>query len=141
MFNTPILQTQRKSDTLGAIASGLCLIHCLATPLLFVAHAGAHHAEGPAWWGLIDITLLAVSLAAVVWAVRKTSKNWMKWALSASWLLLALILLNEKAEAFHLAEAWIYLPTVSLIVLHIYNTRYCYCDEDGCCTDSVEKTA
>jgi len=134
MSKTQTLPNKRKSDVLGAFASGLCLIYCLATPLLFVAQAGSHHAEGPAWWGLIDITLLLVSLAAVVWAAKNTSKNWMKWALSASWLALAFIIVNEKAEAFHLAEAWIYVPTVSLIFLHVYNTRYCYCEDDECQT-------
>ncbi|MEL6534976.1 MAG: MerC domain-containing protein [Bacteroidota bacterium] len=140
MFGNSLTQSKRKPDTLGALASGLCLIHCLATPLLFVAHAGVadhHHAESPVWWGLIDVAFLLVSLAAVYWAVKRTSKNWMKRALSASWLTLAFIILNEKFEGFHLAEAWIYLPTVSLVFLHIYNTRYCYCEEDGCCTNEA----
>ena len=30
-----------KSDLWGAFASGLCLIHCLATPFIFLAQAGA----------------------------------------------------------------------------------------------------
>lgn len=66
------LKNSRTSDILGASASTLCLIHCLATPLLFVAQAEAvhhehdhahHHAAGPSWWGMIDIALLFVSLA------------------------------------------------------------------------------
>ena len=52
------------SDILGALASFICLVHCLATPFLFLAHshahshAEAHHEAGPLWWGLIDYLFL-----------------------------------------------------------------------------------
>ena len=137
MLRTPSLESNRKSDLLGAMASGLCLVHCLATPLLFVAQAGAHHADSPGWWKTIDIALLVVSLAAVYWAAKKTSRNWMKWALYGSWLALTFLIVNEKVEGVHLAEAWIYVPTVSLVGLHLYNRKYCYCQEEGCCVDSA----
>lgn len=131
---------QNKTDIVGATASGLCLIHCLATPFLFVAQAGmatehGHgHGESPLWWGLIDILLLLVSLAAVYWAVRKTSKQWMKYALVLSWIFLAFIILNEKFHGFHLAEEIIYLPALSLVLLHIYNRKYCQCADENCYT-------
>lgn len=141
MINTQSLQNKSNSDLLGAGASFLCLIHCLATPFLFVAQAGVatHHVESPAWWGLIDITLLVVSLAAVYWAAQKSSRQWVKIALSVSWLCLALIILNEKVEGVHLAEEWIYLPTVCLIGLHLYNRKYCQCEDEECCAIPGEK--
>ena len=128
------------TDSLGAVVSGLCLIHCLATPFLFVAHTGAHHnrhhqGASPEWWGLIDSTFLLVSLIAVFWAVRHTSKQWMKVALPTSWLLLAGVILNEKFEVVHLAEAWIYVPALSLVVLHLYNHRNCQCADNPCCVE------
>ncbi|MEL6694931.1 MAG: MerC domain-containing protein [Bacteroidota bacterium] len=135
------LKNSRTSDILGASASTLCLIHCLATPLLFVAQAEAvhhehdhahHHAAGPSWWGMIDIALLFVSLAAVYWTIKNTSKQWMKIAISASWVILAMIILNEKFELLHIAEAWIYAPTVSLVLLHLYNRKYCQCEDEDC---------
>ncbi|CAN0591211.1 unnamed protein product, partial [Ectocarpus sp. 12 AP-2014] len=84
----------------GSFASGLCLAHCVATPFLFAAHTGhvqGHHSH-PQWWGFIDILFLVVSFIAVWWSVRNTSKHWMKFALWASWLLLAVIIMNEKLE-------------------------------------------
>lgn len=140
MFDSPLVQNGGKADLLGAAASGLCLIHCLATPFLFVAQAGVatHHAESPAWWGWIDISLLIVSLAAVYWAVKKTAKQWIKIAFSVSWIFLVFIIFNEKFEGFHLAEAWIYVPTVSLVLLHLYNRKYCYCEDEPCQTISEE---
>lgn len=129
------IYSQKKPDTLGVIASSLCLIHCLATPLLFIAQAGAagHHAESPFWWSLIDTVLLVVSGVAVYRAVKNTAKTWMKTALTSSWALLAMIILNEKLEVMHLAEEWIYLPTIFLIFLHLYNAKYCRCKEETCC--------
>ncbi|MEM6737270.1 MAG: MerC domain-containing protein [Bacteroidota bacterium] len=142
MILSQLTQSKRNSDLFGAIASFLCLIHCLATPFLFVAQAGVatHHEGSPAWWGLIDITLLFVSLAAVYWTVQKTTKQWVKMALSLSWILLALIILNEKFEIYHIAEAWIYAPTLSLVVLHLYNRKYCQCEDETCCTTTEENT-
>jgi len=127
------------SDFLGAFASGLCLIHCIATPFLFVAHAAAHHdhhhhhhGASPVWWGLVDSAFLIISLLAVYWTARNTSKQWVKIALAASWLLLAAIILNEKVGMVHLAEAWIYAPALSLIGLHLYNHRYGRCTNEAC---------
>ena len=86
--------TQR-SDLYGALASGLCLVHCIATPFLFVAHAGAHHShehghghESPLWWGTIDILFLGISLLAVYWSARKSSRNWVNYSLWGTWALL-----------------------------------------------------
>ncbi|MEM1000261.1 MAG: MerC domain-containing protein [Bacteroidota bacterium] len=131
----------KRSDTWGALASGLCLIHCVATPFIFIAHAGAHehgHEHGhahasPLWWGTIDIIFLAVSLLAVAWSARNTSKNWMRYALIGSWLGLALVIINEKVGLLHLPEEAIYLPALALVGLHLYNRRYCQCDEEECC--------
>jgi len=129
----------KRSDTMGAIASGLCLIHCVATPFLFVAHAGAHghehgHGHGsPLWWGTIDLLFLAISLLAVWWSSRNSSKQWVKYALYVSWAGLAFLILNEKLGWVHLLEEAIYLPALSLVFLHLYNRRYCQCDDETCC--------
>jgi len=123
---------------MGALASGLCLIHCIATPFLFLAHAevstGHHHHESPFWWGLIDIALVIVSFWAVHWAASKSSRQWMKWALRGTWFVLAFIILNEKLELMHLPEEVIYVPALGLIGLHLYNRKYCQCADEECCT-------
>jgi len=142
MFDLQFTQNTKRSDLLGAAASGLCLIHCIATPFLFVAQAGiaTHHDASPTWWGLIDIVLLLVSLVAVYWAAKKTPRQWMKVALSASWVFLAIVIFNERIEGFHLAEAWIYVPAISLVILHLYNWRYCQCQDETYCTTPEEES-
>ncbi|MEL7340201.1 MAG: MerC domain-containing protein [Bacteroidota bacterium] len=150
MLSTQLSQHKSRSDILGAAASSLCLIHCIATPFLFVAQAGLadhhdHHGHGasPAWWGFIDIALLVVSFAAVYWSVKKTTKQWLKFALYGSWVFLAFIILNEKLEFIHLAEAWIYAPAVSLVGFHLYNWKsndnHQQEAEEDCCTLPEEK--
>jgi len=134
--------SQNKSDLLGSLASSICLIHCLATPLLFVAHlgeAGHHHHDGhhhhgasPFWWQMIDIAFLVVSLGAVYWSAKNSSRKWMKIALFISWAFLAIVLLNEKIALFHWVEELIYIPSLALIGLHLYNRRYCQCGNDEC---------
>jgi hypothetical protein len=131
---------QKKNDVIGAIASTLCLIHCLLTPVLFTLQAGMshhhenHHESSPDWWSSIDLILLFVSLAVVIWAIRNTSKKWMKYIFAINWLFLAVIILNEKLEFLALPEELIYIPTIGLIIAHLYNHKYCHCLEDKCCT-------
>ena len=56
----------------------------------------------------------------------------MKYAMWASWGVLSLIILNEKIEWVHLPHETIYFPALSLVFLHLYNRRYCQCDDDQC---------
>ena len=49
-----------KSDALGAIASGLCILHCLATPFFFIASACSLSCcnNAPLWWQWMDYVFL-----------------------------------------------------------------------------------
>ena len=57
----------KKSDTIGVLSSGLCMIHCLATPFFFVATAcSATCCSGaPLWWQWLDYFFLIISFIAV----------------------------------------------------------------------------
>ncbi|MEM7486063.1 MAG: MerC domain-containing protein [Bacteroidota bacterium] len=127
-----------KSDWIGMVVSGLCLVHCLATPFIFLAYVnvGAHGEAHPFWWGLLDIVFLIFSFFAVYWSARNTSKTWIKYAFGLLWLVLSLVILNEKLGVLSLPEAAIYFPTIGLIGLHIYNRHYCNCEDEVCCTDN-----
>ncbi|MDW7693975.1 MerC domain-containing protein [Flammeovirgaceae bacterium SG7u.111] len=130
--------SQNKSDFLGTIASSICLVHCLATPFIFVAEASMHHhhhGDSPFWWQMIDLAFLIISFAAVYWSAKNSSRKWMKSALYASWIALAFILVNEKLALFHLMEELIYLPAIGLIGLHLYNRKYCQCADETCCAN------
>ncbi len=114
-----------KSDHIGMLASGLCLIHCVATPLLFMAGAGLGlpTEAQPTWWGYLDPIFLVLSLLAAYWSVRSTPQAWIKFLFVALWMLLLLLVVNEKFELYHIVEEAIYVPTIGLILLHLYNSR------------------
>jgi len=132
-----IIKLSDRPNLWGSFASGLCLVHCVATPFLFAAHTGhVHgHQSSPMWWGFLDVLFLLISFLAVFWSAKNTSKNWMKFTLWIFWALLAGIILNEKLELIHLNHEIIYLPSVALIVLHLYNRKYCQCNDNNCCQE------
>jgi uncharacterized BrkB/YihY/UPF0761 family membrane protein len=123
-----------RADLIGGLASTLCFLHCLATPVFFAAHAGAVFAGDthPWWWGILDLAFLAISFLAVYWSARNTTKTWIKWVFWGLWAMLALIVLNEKMGFWNLPEAAIYPPTLGLIALHFYNHRYFRCTNRDC---------
>lgn len=123
-----------KTDTIGMIASSLCMIHCIATPFIFFAKTCSDTccAGAPAWWSWIDILFLVISLFSVYHAVKNTSKNWIKPAMWTSWVILFFIILNEQVSLFPLFESAIYIPAISLVALHFYNLKYCRCADTAC---------
>lgn len=128
-----------KSDVLGSLATGLCAIHCLATPLIFVAQTCTQGSGcgGPAWWSSIDYFFIMITLFAVVQSAKNTSKQWMKYGLYSSWVILSLIVLNEKLAIFPLSVYWKYLAAVTMIAMHMYNLKFCQCEEEGCCATAI----
>ncbi|MEM8891060.1 MAG: MerC domain-containing protein [Bacteroidota bacterium] len=141
-IQTTALKLNNQSDNWGAIASALCLAHCLLTPFLFIAHAHAHvedhHEAGPMWWGMIDYLFLVISFFAVNHSAKKTTLKWMPYALYISWALLAGYIVSEKYHLVHLAHEWVFLPALSLVFLHLYNRRYCECEDEDCCVPEKE---
>lgn len=128
--------TTLKTDKVGIIASTLCMIHCIATPFLFLAKScSASCGEAsPNWWISLDFIFLLVSFFAIYQSSKNTSKIWLKYAMWTSWTFLLTILLNEKFYVISLFEYAIYFPAMMLVVLHIYNLKYCQCKTDTCCT-------
>ncbi|MBQ0733555.1 MerC domain-containing protein [Aquimarina celericrescens] len=116
------------------IASSLCLVHCLATPFLFLAHTGLIISEGthPIWWKSLDFIFLGLSFMAIRRSSKTTSKPKMKYAFWISWLLLFVIVINEKLSMFPIPEETIYLASSLLVVLHVYNLKYCQCEQECC---------
>jgi len=130
---------KEKSNTIGIFASSLCLVHCLTTPLLFIAQSQMICCDGasvPLWWKGIDIFFLIISFFAIYWSAASTSKKWMKYALWGMWLFLSFIIINEKMQWFSIPEYFIYFPSLGLVFLHFYNRKFCQCKEDSCFVSS-----
>ena len=115
-----------KEDLIGASASLLCLIHCLATPFIFLVKSSSAVccSETPTWWQSIDYIFLVVAFFAVVHVTNNhRSKDWMKFSLVISWLGLLLVTLNSTYFLFHISNELAYIPAISLVCLHLYNSN------------------
>jgi len=128
-------QLTSKSDLVGSIASGLCVIHCMATPFLFVAQSQiadscAH--VSPMWWSAIDFVFIVITFFAVRHSGQHSSKPWMASVLYTAWVVLSLLVINEKIGLVHLSSIFKYCAAFTLITLHLYNLKYCQCHEDEC---------
>ena len=126
-------------DAVGMMASTLCLIHCIATPFLFLAKTcsvtAACCADAPIWWQIIDYLFIVVSFMAIYFATKNTSKSWIKTALWSAWGILLFAILNETIQTNLLPAAFVYVPALSIVALHLYNQKYCQCAADSCCVE------
>ena len=128
----------QKPDTIGAAASTLCIIHCLATPFLFAVNTCSLGgcASTPIWWKNIDYLFLIISFFSIYRSTQTTTNGAMKPLLWSNWSLLVLLILNEKIQLFSLPEISTYIIASTLAAIHIYNLKYCQCKNDACCTQN-----
>jgi hypothetical protein len=120
------------SDFIGAVASVLCIVHCLLTPLLFVAHSTVvlSCAEiGPMWWKMIDFIFLAITYIAIYYTAKSTVLRWVSRSLYLLWYCLALLVINKFFQFVGIPDVVLYVPGLALCVLHLYNRNYCRCQE------------
>ncbi len=123
------------SDYLGIFASSVCIIHCAITPLLFLTQAQLLNISflTPEAWKSLNYVFLAFSGLAVYRSFQNSTNGYIKWLLIFSWISLSGFILNELFEVFVIAEAFSYIAAASLCGLHIYNLKYCQCNDDDCC--------
>lgn len=124
-----------KSDIAGSVTSLLCLIHCIATPFVVLALSSEVYHSGLlfSFWKSLDAVFITASLLAISFSIRKSTKKWIKLGLLTSWVFMLMLVFNEKAALFELAEEMIYIPSLSLIFFHIFNLKSCACKEAACC--------
>jgi len=117
------------SDWLGVSASGLCIIHCALTPLLFTAKPVFFgmvdqpvHDHGP--WAMLDYAFLALSLLAVWYSAQHTAHQTIKKALWAGWTIFAIGLMYEPHGTTF--SSWLmYIGSFTLIIAHLTNYYHC----------------
>ncbi len=127
----------RKPDAWGIVISTLCIVHCFITPLIFIAQSSSMGIFGtmPPWWEAIDYVLLILSFFAVYRSTQITSSQWIKPLFWTSWVMLCLLIINEKMAWIALSEGLVYFAAMALVVLHLYNQKFCQCQTDNCCTN------
>ena len=127
----------KHSDYVGASASGLCLMHCIATPILFLSQASLISISNEMLflWQSLNFLFLAISFIAIYYSVQNSSNLYVKILFFLNWLILSTLILIELFEILSIAEFYTYIAAISLSILHIYNLNYCKCEDDSCCVD------
>lgn len=117
---------QSKADLFGTMASAMCILHCIATPFIFLVPTSQIKcsAIGPWWWHLFDYLFLTLGFIAIYRSLKNTSIKWMPPLMYGSWILLVLFIVNSKASYIHLPSWILYIPAISLIALHLYNLSF-----------------
>ncbi len=110
-------------DFIGVGASSICLVHCLATPLLI--SLGATFIAGPA----ITYLFIIVSFFAIFKATEDTRSIRIALFLWVSfWGFLFSALFHDE---YHWLRYAMYLFSVLIIVGHILNMRHCrFCEKE-----------
>lgn len=130
-MNSPL--TTSRSDLFGAFASGLCLIHCALTPLLFAARPmidsaidahGYGHTHGPVFWWMFDFVFLGLSFIAVYFSTRQSGHKLYKTLLWLFFVVFAAGLLSELVH-FEMGIWLMYTGSIGLVITHIKNYRFC----------------
>ena len=125
------------TDLMGAIASFLCVIHCIATPFLFFIQGTSLQSctsASPMWWSAIDFLFIGITGFAVYHSTKQTTSSFVKQAMFSTWIVLTLLIIQEKMGLFPISGAAKYTVAFLLIGLHLYNLKYCRCKDDSCCT-------
>ena len=116
-------RTVSTSDYVGIASAVICMLHCIAAPLVFGAANHAHH-----HWDFVlaeqwNYVFLALGFVAVLWSTRHAHGKVIKWALWITYAALAMAILMESfAEELHL-HFLVYGASTALIVAHLVNLR------------------
>ena len=124
-----------KPDSIGSMASILCLIHCVATPFIFITQACTISccAGAPTWWQSIDYIFVVVSFFAILRSTQTSSNEIIKIALWITWFLFFISIMNKAIQLFYMNQNITYTAGITLALLHLYNLKYCQCDNEKCC--------
>ncbi|HLT08729.1 MAG TPA: MerC domain-containing protein [Cyclobacteriaceae bacterium] len=109
-----------KSDLLGISSSILCLIHCLAFPVILSAGYLLNYAQNGHWHGL-DYLFIVLSMIAVWVSARKTTIPALK---IAFWM--AIFIFSASILCHDIWKGMIYISAATsllLIALHLIHWR------------------
>jgi hypothetical protein len=111
------------ADLMGISASVLCLIHCLAFPLLisFGFFFGAMDEHGHEHWHWLDYLFIGMAIIAVFFAAKNAHNYWIKVALWITVLLFSgAVLLHEDYPQMLFVSATL---SIVLALIHTINWK------------------
>ncbi|KFE99024.1 MerC domain-containing protein [Chryseobacterium luteum] len=102
-------------DAVGISAAVLCLIHCIAFPMLMIIPLGISHNP------YIDIAFLIIGAAVVYRVTKNMELSWLKLLFCNSIILITVSVLADLIFEIHLPL--IYIGAAGLIAGHIINFK------------------
>ena len=137
IFASQIMKiTIKNPDYLGVISGGLCILHCIATPLLFISNAELAGHGTLMEWQLLNFVFVAISFLAIRTSAKNSNNSMVKVLFYILWTILFGLILNESIHIFHLPELATYISAFSLCCVHVYNLKYCQCEDENCCVNN-----
>ncbi len=103
-------------DVVGISAAILCLIHCVAFPLLMIVPLGISHNP------FIDLAFLVAGAMVVYRILKKTRIKWLKALFAVSLLLISVSVFADMIFEIHLPL--IYFGAAGLIAGHLINFNH-----------------
>lgn len=104
-------------DKIGIWSSVLCIVHCLAVPVV-LAYTNGYDLHDQVWWDFTQVAFVLVGFWAVKHAVSHVSLPWLKLSF---WLSFALLVASVFMHHSFLGEVLNYGAAGSLIALHSLN--------------------
>ena len=119
MENFKLKNSYNKSDIVGIIASSICIVHCVITPLIAVLFSKIVKEK----YELLNYVFLIISLISVIISIKTTKNELLKGLLLFFWIQLSVgLVLEDKNIIFSIL---MYFSALGLIVTHILNIKYC----------------
>jgi hypothetical protein len=116
------LLPRHRADYVGIAGSVLCIIHCLATPVLVMTSALVNYESLRVSFLSLDYLFIGVNILAV-WSASRHTTNRIRWAL---WGFLTLfagsLLLEDRSVLF---EYIAYVASAGLVIAHLFNIWQC----------------
>ncbi|MGB5979818.1 MAG: MerC domain-containing protein [Cyclobacteriaceae bacterium] len=122
------MQNHSRSDIMGIISSGLCIIHCLAFPVFLAASGNSAAWLDHSFHGL-DYLFVGLAIIAIYFSTRNLNRLWLQSAMWASGLLFGLmVLLHTYGPTFRIVGL---VASLLLVMLHLINV-VCYRRNKAC---------
>ena len=119
MENFKLKNSYNKSDIVGIIASSICIVHCVLTPLIAVLFSKIVKEK----YELLNYVFLIISLISVIISIKTTKNELLKGLLLFFWIQLSVgLVLEDKNIIFSIL---MYFSALGLIVTHILNINHC----------------
>lgn len=110
------MKSKNIADASGMACAGLCIAHCLLTPVLLLTFAGNPWLEG------VEYVIGGCSVLAAVSATLKKNRSPY---LIAIWVGVAILLLSILLEDhFRFAQQFVYGAGALLMLAHYFNGRH-----------------